>query len=610
MNKRLRLLLPLFLLFVFAPSAQAQLPGVNISIDTPVGLDVSARGITSGGCTPSGTWEFDWGDDTTTDVTSDYTNDYSHTYAASGRYAIRLTYICSGRPSAVTWKWVTVTKPEVTLAASVTGVNASARASTNSACTASGDWTLDWGDGSTEVTIDEDYTDSYTHKYETGGTFTVELTWLCNSKTTETTTSQELTVTSPDVALATSASGLTARAKATANETCSASGDWSLDWGDGTTAVTISSGYGSTRRHTYATEGSYTVELTWLCNDFATEHTASSEISVKPLPVVALTVRYVDEALSPGLVAALATVPSWTMSQIVYNWGDGESSTVASNLGAEAQYSYAEGICGRRTVTARATLQEDSRVVSGRQSVVFPACPKPPEDRSSRARPRDSAGQPVPTQDHSRLPAGASVTSDSPWIQFYEVSGAGIAGAAAGQQSVQERGARSAIDIWGPVGVDAVVCFADRGSLLLLDAATSPRAEVPLNSYPRGDGKTCAQLDRAGTVVLMPGEPTHNSPPIATPPPSGQLAPLATATPGWDPYLIPDSLDTMVALENCQVGSLYILNLRESPAGPIMRWFNGLSPALARTPNWFQVVDQGELGWISAHYVSTSGDCG
>jgi len=240
---------------------------------------------------------------------------------------------------------------------------------------------------------------------------------------------------------------------------------------------------------------------------------------------------------------------------------------------------------------------------SGRSSGSSSSGSKRERDPAAPAA-RDASRLPIPAQDHSQLPAGAEVNSDKPWIQFREVSRAGI-----GRQSVLDRGARSAIDVWGPMGVEAEVCFAGRGSLLLLDAAYSPRLEVPLVSYLRG-GKTCAQFDRAGTVVLMPGEPTYTLPPTATQAPSAPLAPTAAATQARDPHLIRDSLDTMVSLENCQVGSLFILNLRESPAGPVMRWFNGISPALARTANWFQVVDQGELGWVSAHFVNSAGDCG
>ena len=212
------------------------------------------------------------------------------------------------------------------------------------------------------------------------------------------------------------------------------------------------------------------------------------------------------------------------------------------------------------------------------------------------ATPRaDPTRRPIPTQDHTCLPAGATVTTKSPWIHACEVDAAGV-----GVQWIIDAGYISAIDVWSPLAVDAEVCFAGTGSLLLLDAAFAPRTVLPWPSYAWA-GKTCARLDRAGTLLLMPGAPTFVLTATAT------RSPTATATLAWDPYMIADSLESMISLENCHVSSLYILNLRELPAGPIMRWFIGMANALARTPNCFQIVDNGELGWISAHYVTTQG---
>lgn len=232
--------------------------------------------------------------------------------------------------------------------------------------------------------------------------------------------------------------------------------------------------------------------------------------------------------------------------------------------------------------------------------------PQPEVKRAQRSKSRrgptptptqDPARLPIPTQDHSRLPAGAEVRSDSPWIQFREIEVGYL-----GQQSVIDAGAREAIDIWGPLGVDAEVCFAGLGSLLLLDAAFSPRRAVLLESYLRDDGKTCAQLDRAGTLVLMPGMPSQmpTTPPQATP----------TPAPTANPYLIADPLESQRQLSGCMINSDGILNFRASPAGRIISWYAGASEALARTRNWFKLSYMGEQGWISAHFVTASGDCG
>ena len=81
----------------------------------------------------------------------------------------------------------------------------------------------------------------------------------------------------------------------------------------------------------------------------------------------------------------------------------------------------------------------------------------------------------------------------------------------------------------------------------------------------------------------------------------------STAT--TNPYLVADSLDSARALDNCMVSSRTILNFRRQPAGDILSLYMGGSPAIARTDNWFKVRYLGNEGWISAHYVTTSGDC-
>ncbi len=154
-----------------------------------------------------------------------------------------------------------------------------------------------------------------------------------------------------------------------------------------------------------------------------------------------------------------------------------------------------------------------------------------------------------------------------------------------------------AIDVWGPLGVDAQICFAAAGSPLLLDAAFSPRQLVWLDASQSPDGHTCARLDRAGTVVLMPAALT----------PTPTVLPASTATP--NPHLVADSLDSARALDDCIVSSRTVLNFRRRPAGPILSPYMGASHAIARTENWYQVMYLGNTGWISAHYVTTNGDC-
>ncbi len=173
---------------------------------------------------------------------------------------------------------------------------------------------------------------------------------------------------------------------------------------------------------------------------------------------------------------------------------------------------------------------------------------------------------------------------------------------------VIKRGPIDAVDLWGDLGGGVEACFRNSGSIVLLDASTSPRTEVPLAAYRVGD-MTCAKVDRAGTVVLLPG---------AAP------APPATSA---------DSLQAQqISLSDCSVQTRYNVNLRAEPAGVILTvigagrtlaanarttdWYekaraSGLPLTdVTRTSDWIQVELYGQAGWISADYVTMVGSCG
>ena len=159
-------------------------------------------------------------------------------------------------------------------------------------------------------------------------------------------------------------------------------------------------------------------------------------------------------------------------------------------------------------------------------------------------------------------------------VQFQRVGAAGV-----GIDSVIAMGILDAVDVWGWVEQGVEVCFPQRGDLLFLDAATAPRTVLPIASYDR-NGQNCVALYRAGTVVLL-----LDQPPTAVQPPR--------------------------PLVNCKVTTMDILNLRANPSGAVIGAVLEavtLTP-LRRTPDWFEVRVEGILSWISADYVTLSGDC-
>ena len=165
-------------------------------------------------------------------------------------------------------------------------------------------------------------------------------------------------------------------------------------------------------------------------------------------------------------------------------------------------------------------------------------------------------------------------------VQFTRIEGWVV-----GNQQVIDSGFIDAVDVWGYAEQGVEVCFPAYGAMVLLDAATSPRAIVPLQAYLDGH-LTCASFATAGTAVLVHANSGLSSPPVS--------------------YPLPDSLS------GCMVTTTYVLNLRAEPAGDVIGLVahNATLTALARTDAWFQVDAIGVTGWISADYVVAHGACG
>lgn len=205
---------------------------------------------------------------------------------------------------------------------------------------------------------------------------------------------------------------------------------------------------------------------------------------------------------------------------------------------------------------------------------------------------------PAPAQpDTCQAIAGGTATISARYglgsgLQCQQVDAAGI-----GDASLVAAGFIDAVDVWGYVEQGVEICFAQPGAIVFLDAAYAPRRPSPLPFYAQ-DGKTCATLNRPGTVVLAPGQAPDTA---------------AAEAPDTNAAQAPDTVAAEAS--QCNVTTLGNLNLRASPGlgeniiGLVPR---GTSlPALARTLYWFQVKHRGATGWISANarYVAASGNC-
>lgn len=154
-----------------------------------------------------------------------------------------------------------------------------------------------------------------------------------------------------------------------------------------------------------------------------------------------------------------------------------------------------------------------------------------------------------------------------------------------GNQMLVNNGAIDAVDIFGWVAQPLKMCFLrPSGAIVLLDAATSPRALMPLRTWTE-DGWICATVDRNGTAVLMPLE-FFTSGPIPEP--------------IWD-------------LTGCTVTTVDILNLRGEPNGASAIIANVLNDvtltADKRATHYHRVNYYDVIGWLSSNHLSMSGNC-
>ena len=180
---------------------------------------------------------------------------------------------------------------------------------------------------------------------------------------------------------------------------------------------------------------------------------------------------------------------------------------------------------------------------------------------------------------------------------------------AVGEQSVVDRGILDVVDVWGQAAQNYEVCFPQAGAIVFLDAATSPRSLIEVDSYTR-DGYTCGAMNRAGTMVLVKG---------TSPAPSSNTLAQEFIDSTTDP------VSSAIALDNCSVSSAHNLNLREDPWGAKITVLpkHTSVPATARTESWYRVrfveteagADEADTsaeaieGWISAWLSEGEGDC-
>jgi len=170
-------------------------------------------------------------------------------------------------------------------------------------------------------------------------------------------------------------------------------------------------------------------------------------------------------------------------------------------------------------------------------------------------------------------------------VQCQEIDATGI-----GIQSLIDAGFSNAVDIWGYVEQGVQVCFDGAGPVLFLEAATVPRTIHAIDSFVIG-AKTCTSIWGAGSLVLQTQQASGGAWPAAT------AQPLAVAGPTPSPQCLGSITDAV--------------NVRDAPNG---RRIGGIFPGetvtvLDRDGGWHRLNYLGLIGWVSAQYVSLSGEC-
>ncbi len=157
-----------------------------------------------------------------------------------------------------------------------------------------------------------------------------------------------------------------------------------------------------------------------------------------------------------------------------------------------------------------------------------------------------------------------------------------------------QRGFIDAVDIWEYVNGGLEVCFRDHGHgwTVFLDAEFSPRKVMELE-HSHKNGWTCAQIDRAGTVVLLAKGPA----------PSTKREPAENALPIYD----------VIPLSDCLIKLVETLFLRTAPGGEIfdLVWLNSEVQVFEISGPWYKIEFEGNTGYISRYYRKVlRGGCG
>ncbi len=317
----------------------------------PAPLSVTADASAStAGSNPISSYTFAFGDGTSAGPQAGATT--THSYAAGGTYTLKVTVTDSAGYSASTSKPVTVGSPSAALtvspAAGAAPLSVTANASGSTDALPITGYTFNFGDGTAAVGPQAGST--ATHRYATGGAYTVVVTITDGSGATAS-ASATVTVGAPQAALTVSPSSGAAPLTVTADASGSTDSipvtGYTFDFGDGSPVTGPQPA--ATASHVYSAGGTFTIKVTVTDGAGATS-SATRTVSVGA-PVARLTVTPSSGGAPLNVTADASTsTDPIGISSYTFNFGDG--TIVGPQAAATATHVYT--ISGPYTVTVSA----------------------------------------------------------------------------------------------------------------------------------------------------------------------------------------------------------------------------------------------------------------
>jgi PKD repeat protein len=248
-------------------------------------------------------------------------------------------------------------------------------------------WKWDYGDGSALTVATGATTNTQSHAYEAPGTFTITLRAVDSAGTTASATAVvSIAEVDPVVTIGRLPSpinaGTGAMFSATASSVSTSASTtgftYTFDWGDLTTPTSVppttGNGAGVTAPHTYATPGTYLLKAS-VEDPFGGVDSQSEMVTViDPIPAVQLGVVATPVALgSPLMAVASATGADATSFTYVFNWGDGQSTTLAGGNSETPAHTYE--VPGNYTIQLTVTDQTGAQATASLLIVITEVVP-------------------------------------------------------------------------------------------------------------------------------------------------------------------------------------------------------------------------------------------